>query len=561
MDGKLDEMFGTEEYEESKLLEAEELEKSNEVVINDRFYADTKAEILRAFDRLCRDLGIEYFAFGDLLRGCVHYGDFIPEKAYKAADVGLVRTEYERLKEILPEKAEEYGLIYDGAMKNGNPRRLIMVGRNMLVDTPELHVRNTLWIMISPFDRVPTPRDYQYGFYRKMSRLNTRYQIQSGQKGPKTLGQMLAKIWYRRFGGAKKRFEVLDKTAKEYEDRKEFTTFVRVVGSKTARIREEQIYPIERLPFRDFTLPVPHDFSPWTVLMDDRLRFQIASIQKADLEILREFDRICKKLGIGYFVCGGTMLGYVRGGGFIPWDDDIDVGMLRADYDRFLKEGGRELSDRFFLQTRESDPKIPYLFSKIRMNKTEYITEYNERRKFHKGICLDLFPFDYIPNEPEAQDAFRKEVLAKAKIHNTISNMCIPEPEDGRILNAEDLWARITHKLKRLHYRMKSMKRSQREYLKVATRYNDKAEELGLETVASFVPGYTFIKLTDLLPYQDITFEGVPAKIPNRPDIFLTMQYGDFMELPAKHQQIGHPLIRWSVDTDKGFYENPNMRT
>lgn len=561
MEGRLDEAFGTEEYEEAKKAEAELVEKSNEVVINDKFYADTKGELLKDFDRLCREHGVEYFVFGDLLRGCIHYADFIPEKASKPTDIGLIRPEYDKLMAILPEEAEKYGILLDNNLKNGNPRLTVQLGRNMIFDTPEIHVKKTVWLLLSPFDRVPTPRDYQYGFYRKMSRLNTRYRIQSGMNGAKTVGQMLAKKWYGRFGGAEKRYKKLIETSTKYDDRKDFTTYVRVQDKKSARIREEQIYPLKRMPFRDFTVPVPNDFSPWTVIMDDKLKFQISSIQKVDLEILAEFDRICKKLGIGYFVCGGTMLGYVRGGGFIPWDDDIDVGMLRADYDRFLQEGGKELSDKFFLQTRESDPKIPYLFSKIRMNKTEYITEYNEKRNFHKGICLDLFPFDYIPNDEADQIKFKNEVLAKAKIHNTISNMCIPEPEDGRILNGEDLWARITHKCSRLRYRMKSMKRSQKNYLKVATRYNSCHEELGLTTVASFVPGYTFIKLEDLLPYRDVIFEGVPARIPNKAEVFLTMQYGDFMELPAKHQQIGHPLIRWSVDTDKGFYENPNMRT
>ena len=84
----------------------------------------------------------------------------------------------------------------------------------------------------------------------------------------------------------------------------------------------------------------------------------------------------------------------------------------------------------------------------------------------------------------------------------------------------------------------------------MATRYNDKAEKLGLHTVASFVPSYTWIRLDDLLPYQRGVFEGVEVSVPKRPDIFLKMQYGNYMELPPKHMQVAHRLVRWSTWED-----------
>ena len=84
----------------------------------------------------------------------------------------------------------------------------------------------------------------------------------------------------------------------------------------------------------------PGDYTPWQPVLNAELERQVAAIQKADLILIKEFDRVCQKLGVGYFVCGGTMLGYMRHGGFIPWDDDVDVAMLREDYDRFIREAG-----------------------------------------------------------------------------------------------------------------------------------------------------------------------------------------------------------------------------
>jgi lipopolysaccharide cholinephosphotransferase len=84
----------------------------------------------------------------------------------------------------------------------------------------------------------------------------------------------------------------------------------------------------------------------WTTLRD---------VQKVQLEILLEFDRICRKHGLKYLLFAGTLLGAVRHKGFIPWDDDIDVCMLRGDYERFLTVCKDELSAELFLQTTDTD--------------------------------------------------------------------------------------------------------------------------------------------------------------------------------------------------------------
>ena len=225
--------------------------------------------------------------------------------------------------------------------------------------------------------------------------------------------------------------------------------------------------------------------------------------------------------------------------------------MLRADYDKFLREGGKYLDERFFLQTRKSDRKIPYLFSKIRMHDTEYITNYNERRDFHKGICLDLFPFDAIPEGWDNQMRFYKIVNKLSSLHNRFCNRSIPEPicyEKPTCF--EDWYYRKKGKLRRFVYKSMPLEFTQWLYIKAATWYNKKAEKLGLSTVASFVPSYTYIKREDLLPYRDVTFEGVPAKVPHKMEVFLEMQYGDYMQLPPIHKRVGHDLIRWSVNFD-----------
>lgn len=117
--------------------------------------------------------------------------------------------------------------------------------------------------------------------------------------------------------------------------------------------------------------------------------------QQALLVILREFDRVCKALDIPYILFAGTMLGAVRHQGFIPWDDDVDVMLLREDYERFLREADRVLDrEKFFLQ-KEFSEHWPLFFSKLRMNGTTCLEKYHPRDpQIHQGVYMDIFPCD-----------------------------------------------------------------------------------------------------------------------------------------------------------------------
>lgn len=118
-----------------------------------------------------------------------------------------------------------------------------------------------------------------------------------------------------------------------------------------------------------------------------------------ELEIMDEIDRICNKYGIKYFLAGGSMIGAARHNGFIPWDDDIDVGMLRPDYEKFLKVCESELPSTCFLQSRDSDNGYFYAHAKLRRSDTTAIRkkDYNSGLTFNQGIFVDLVPFDSIP--------------------------------------------------------------------------------------------------------------------------------------------------------------------
>ena len=120
-------------------------------------------------------------------------------------------------------------------------------------------------------------------------------------------------------------------------------------------------------------------------------------LQLCELEILGEFIRICEKHKLRYYLAGGTLLGAVRHGGFIPWDDDIDVEMPRKDYDLFAKYCSEELNERYFYQSADTDKNYFLTYAKLRKNNTCFYEERFANSKFHKGIFIDIFPLDYAP--------------------------------------------------------------------------------------------------------------------------------------------------------------------
>ena len=126
---------------------------------------------------------------------------------------------------------------------------------------------------------------------------------------------------------------------------------------------------------------------------------ELSRLQEALYATLSEVDRICSKHGIRYFVTGGTAVGAYFWQKILPWDDDVDVGMMRSDYERFAKIAQEELGDKFFLQTPQTEPHTPFYFMKVRMNGSRFSEATFKHIKMHQGIYVDIFPFDKIPKQ------------------------------------------------------------------------------------------------------------------------------------------------------------------
>ena len=160
-------------------------------------------------------------------------------------------------------------------------------------------------------------------------------------------------------------------------------------------------------------LPIKIDLPDGFLEEEVRCGYTVSAEMKklwaVELDLLAEFDRVCSKHGLTYFVDSGTLLGAVRHKGFIPWDDDIDVAMTREEYRKLVQIAEQEFQPPYFFQTPFTDPGLVMGGSRLRNSDTTLISDFENKRPYeNKGIFIDIFVLDNIPDsEAELEKAKR----------------------------------------------------------------------------------------------------------------------------------------------------------
>lgn len=139
---------------------------------------------------------------------------------------------------------------------------------------------------------------------------------------------------------------------------------------------------------------------------------KLDEIKRLEIEMMEEVKRICEKHNIKYFLVGGSLLGAVRHKGFIPWDDDLDFGMLREDFEKFRQVAPNELNPRYSYQSYETEPESHYIFDKIRLKDTFFTTKFSDLFEIENGLFIDILVYDKTAKSPKMQklhtDALRR---------------------------------------------------------------------------------------------------------------------------------------------------------
>lgn len=269
------------------------------------------------------------------------------------------------------------------------------------------------------------------------------------------------------------------------------------------------------------------------------------TLKSVELEILKAFIRCCEELGLNYYLLGGTLLGAVRHRGFIPWDDDIDVGMLRADYERFLHEAQPLLPEYYFIQCRETEPELLNNFAKLRDSRTTFIESSMRNQKINHGVYIDIFPLDYYPEKAWKQAVFdfRLKVLG-LRIRSAFAL-----PEENRKSKPVEWMLKTASAVLSLCYPTVEDALDARDKLYKSVPGSRWIANLGgAWGKKEIAPAEWFGEGT---PRE---FEGIKTTIPIQFDQWLTQVYGDYMRLPPVEKRVAHHYTE-VIDLDHSFTE------
>ena len=267
------------------------------------------------------------------------------------------------------------------------------------------------------------------------------------------------------------------------------------------------------------------------------------------LEMIQDLASVCDKYDLNYFAVFGTALGAERHKGFIPWDDDIDVGMLRKDYDIFLKVVEKELSDKYRILTPEIDSRYACNVTKLQRKGTVFISRLSDKMECEQCIFVDIFPFDCVA--PDVRQAKKQQLMTL--FWDRLLYLCgspnpvIPYKGIMYILASTICWC--------VHYFTKILHISPRfvyeKYVRWCTKYN----HMQTPIVTSFGEAISLryrMSIKNMFPVQKANFENIKINVLNNNIEHLEKTYGDYMKLPPENERINHaPYIIQFENEDK----------
>ncbi|MDR2741356.1 MAG: LicD family protein [Treponema sp.] len=263
----------------------------------------------------------------------------------------------------------------------------------------------------------------------------------------------------------------------------------------------------------------------------------LRKLQLSELIILIEVKRICEKHKINYFLIGGTLIGAVRHKGFIPWDDDIDIGMLRDDFDKFVHIVNDELGDNFYVQSGNGSIYSTH----IRLKNTKY-KKRTDANLPYTGISIDILAYDIIPENN--CKAFLYCYFFSLLIRNFYFRLGV-RPRPANIIYRIILY--LSYSVFFFIPTTSIKNKLERYYLK----YVDSKSKYRMALTSRFgFPRQRHLHKT-LSQLGTAVFEGIELPIPADYHTFLTEQYGDYMKLPPVEKQI--PLHD-AIELDFGPY-------
>ena len=269
------------------------------------------------------------------------------------------------------------------------------------------------------------------------------------------------------------------------------------------------------------------------------MELSVEDVKKYQLDILKVVDAFCKEKGIRYFMGYGTLLGAVRHQGYIPWDDDIDIVMLRKDYDLFVKEFNHNDSNAYELLHSSNSKDFPYEFAKVH-NKRTFLKE-ESAIEHDMGINIDVFVLDGVGDEK----AYAYEIAKKTKKYEKILSWkyLIPNSKKKRPIHKAIgvAFLKMLSKTKTIHECTSKVDQIVKKYSKEGKYIADICQ--------AYFGEQEILEKSWFNETIELAFEDCKFIAPKEYDKILTTWYGDYMQPPTiEHQVTHHSFIAYTKE-------------
>lgn len=265
----------------------------------------------------------------------------------------------------------------------------------------------------------------------------------------------------------------------------------------------------------------------------------LKKVQQIQLAIMKEIHSLCETNGLRYIMLSGTFLGAVRHKGFIPWDDDLDIGLLRPDYEKLIGLLKENPLKGCFLQTFDTDEHYVQPYAKVRAQETKYVESYWKDIDMHHGIFIDIFPLDKIDYPGSIFTEFRRLIIKEITFSIWRKEKChlvrkgIKKVEEAISYPIGFFFSKRT--LIDLQNRM-------------AIRENKKWSYVSSMFTSNYNTKKVFYNLADFNNLRLYDFEDCQLYGPPNYDEILSRLFGNYMELPPENKRIsGHDVIEVSL--------------
>ena len=256
--------------------------------------------------------------------------------------------------------------------------------------------------------------------------------------------------------------------------------------------------------------------------------------KKVLLDILIDIDRVCRENDIGYSIAYGTLLGAVRHGGFIPWDDDIDIIVTREDYTKMKRIMNDKLNDDHYFVCVEDEKRFSAPLAKVIDKNTVLVQQGHYSDRMDLGIYIDIFTYDFIPNDLEKRNKVYKKSVFLQNLWTFAGNNT-------------DNYNKLIRFARSIANKTSIARRTALYMHKWAEKLDHDSDLMSPLTYGNLVRERDLMEYRDLVDLAEYKFEGHKFLGIRDYDKYLTLWYGDYMNLPPENERVsGHDtLVYW----------------